>query len=138
MSYARNRQVGLAVGILVAVVCLFVFVFRGAVPPRRDKPSQIALTPRPGSPQSQHSVSPTLTQKPPPEGRTSIGVLVWPGMAARAMNYSRQILSWMKEWGFDAGFVTLGRGGSAGEPSPALPADVAANIWTLSEVSSRL
>ena len=138
MTYARNRQVGLAVGILVAVVCLFVFVFRGAVPPRRDKPSQIALTPRPGSPQSQHSVSPTPIQKPPPEGRSDIGVLVWPGMSARTMNYSRQILSWMKEWGFEAGFVTVERGASAGQPSPALPADIAANAWTLSEVSSRL
>jgi len=59
-------------------------------------------------------------------------------MSGRSLNYSRQILSWMKEWGFDCAYVTLQGGDGQEEASPALPRDVADTAWSLSEASSKL
>jgi hypothetical protein len=128
--------IALAGGLICLVVSL---LLRGPSQPTREKPTRIS----PDS-EAKHAEKPeplpgSRTAETAQQARTSFGVLVWPGMTGRAMNYSRQILSWMKEWGFDAGFVTAREGGGEGEPSSrALPADVAGNAWPLSEVSSKL
>jgi hypothetical protein len=70
--------------------------------------------------------------------RKKFGVLVWPGMSARSLNYSRTILSWMKEWGFECGFVTVEADAAGGHASPAIPADIRDSASKLSVVSPKL
>ena len=139
MNTKRKGLWAVVIALVAGLICLVVFLLsRGLSPPTVEKPTK--LSPHSEAKRAEKSLPlpGSRTAETPEQARTSFGVLLWPGMTGRAMNYSRQILSWMKEWGFDAGFVTVERDGSGGESSSAFPADVAENTWTFSEVSSRL
>ena len=140
MNTKRKGLLAVVIAVAAGLICVVVFLlFRGPSSPTVEKPTRISPDSEAKHAEKSLPLPGSRTAERAEQARTSFGVLVWPGMTGRAMNYSRQILSWMKEWGFDAGFVTVERGGGSGQPtSPALPADVAANVWTLSEVSSKL
>jgi hypothetical protein len=125
-------------GIVLVFVCLLVCFLRRAPSPERDKSSKKTSTTnlKPSTPRV--TISTARPEKSSHEGRTSIGVLVWPGMPVGSLNRSRTILSWMKEWGFECGFVTVQGRDGADAPSPALPADIEGGARSLSEASSKL
>jgi hypothetical protein len=139
MNTKRKGLLAVAIVLAAGLICLVVFLLlRGPSQPTVEKPAKLSPDRRMKRAEKPIPLPGSRGTEARLQARTSFGVLVWPEMTGRAMNYSRQILLWMKEWGFDAGFVTVqGTGNTEAEPS-ALPADIKDGAWNLSEVSSKL
>jgi len=140
MSFKRKGLLGFLVVGLFCLMCVLILIFFPREPSEResDRRSREKHVARSGSAERKVPASRTSLQGASAEGRRSFAVLVSRGMSGRLLNYSRQILSWMKEWGFDCGFVTVQGSDGQEEASPALPRDVADTAWSLSEASSKL
>jgi hypothetical protein len=116
MKTKREGLLVIVIALAAGLICLVTFLLlRGPSHPTVQKPTKMSRESE--SKRAEKPVSPPGSRmaETAPQARTSLGVLVWPRIAGRAMNYSRQILSWMKEWGFHAGFVTVARGRSVEE-----------------------
>ncbi len=139
MRSRRKRLFCVVVVGVVGLICVLVWILshRDPVRPKTERVSEEAHTSTPKLLDHRDSVGSASPGKVRAEARRCFGVLVWPGMGARALNYSRTILSWMEEWGFECGFVTAQRSGGNEASSP-LPADVTDGAWDLAEVSKNL
>lgn len=116
MNTKRKGLLAVVIAAAAGLICLVAFlVLRGPSQPTAKKPTQISSESESNRPEKPISSPSSPSRQGKQIARTSFGVLVWPGMTGRAMNHSRQILSWMKGWRFDAGFVTVARGGSVEE-----------------------
>ncbi|MDP2895326.1 MAG: carboxypeptidase-like regulatory domain-containing protein [bacterium] len=139
MNTKRKGLLAVVIAVAAGLICVVVFLlFRGPSSPTVEKPTRISPDSEAKRDEKPIPLPGSQTAETAEQARTSFGVLVWPGMTERAMNYSRQILSWMKEWGFECGFVAVQATGDTEGKASALPADMKDGAWKLSEVSSRL
>ncbi len=139
MRARRKRLFCLVAIALVGLICVVVWILshRDPVRPKTERVSEKVHTSTPALADLGYSAGSVSLAKARAEVRRRFGVLVWPGMGARALNYSRSILSWMEEWGFQCGFLKT-QATAGNEASSPLPADVTDGAWNLAEVSKNL
>ena len=139
MNTKRKGLLAVVIAVTAGLICLVAFLLlRGPSSPTVEKPTRISPDSEAKHAEKSLPLPGSRTAERAEQARTSFGVLVWPGMTGQAMNYSKQILSWMKEWGFDCGFVTVQGNGEIKGKASALPADIKDGAWNLSEASSKL